>query len=173
MPRRVTPSVRRQTPSGIIGVRSLPRQDLSGPTASTDTLAPDLARPGGAAMSSMRKETNMRKLVTALSLPALAIISQPVVAHPHTAANSANNQQLANGQNHPRFRYIGDGKVESCVSYGLLPNFGQAWYGLETAHHGPDQGTRGKADQCFVTEGVQTNSAGAGFPTSDRNPGIN
>lgn len=98
-----------------------------------------------------------------------ALISSIAVAHPHTAGPT--DQVIANGQNHPAFRYIGDGLVESCVEYGLLDGFGEAWYGLETAHHGPDQGTAGKGDGCFVTEGVHTTGL-SGRPTDDENPGI-
>jgi hypothetical protein len=71
--------------------------------------------------------------VVALAAPAVA------VAHPHTVSTSG--QTLANGQNH--------GPFVNGVSCGGDP----AAYGLETAHHGPDAGTPGKADGCYMTTG--------------------
>jgi hypothetical protein len=56
---------------------------------------------------------------------------------------------LANGQNHPA---LSNGFTTSCLANGLLPGFGQAWYGLETAHHGPDVGVPGKSDGCYQGE---------------------
>lgn len=57
-------------------------------------------------------------------------------AHPH----SVNGQHLANDQNHEAYTPEG----ESC---GGDP----AAYGLETAHHGPDQAP-GKGDGCYETD---------------------
>lgn len=67
----------------------------------------------------------------------------PVAAHPHYAANgqAGDGQILANGQLH--------GAFASGVSCGGDP----AAYGLETAHHGPDAGTPGRADGCYTTTG--------------------
>jgi hypothetical protein len=95
---------------------------------------------------------------------ALASVSA-ALAHPHSAehAHGGNGQVIANGQNHPAFK---DG--ESCLAYGLLPNFGPAWYGLETAHHGPDAGKPGRADGCYMIEGRLSPLN----PAADRNPGI-
>ena len=64
---------------------------------------------------------------------------------------------IAHGQNHPGF----DGAL-SCEEFGGAGGvaYGPAWYGLETAHHGPDAVDPGKDDGCFV----RTNP--------DRNPGI-
>lgn len=77
--------------------------------------------------------------VGALLLAAAA----PVAAHPHTlsVAHQGDGQVLANGQNH--------GPFVSGVSCGGDP----AAYGLETAHHGPDAGTPGRADGCYMTTG--------------------
>lgn len=70
----------------------------------------------------------------------LALASGPAAfAHPHTVAPSG--QVLANGQNH--------GPFVNGTSCGGDP----AAYGLETAHHGPDAGTPGRADGCYQTTG--------------------
>jgi hypothetical protein len=91
-------------------------------------------------------------------------ISSVASAHPHEAENAhgGEGQVVANGQNHPGFVDQGNGTGMSCEGVNEPPNSGPAGYGLETAHHGPDQGTPGKADGCFVTE----------FPTQDNSPGL-
>ena len=77
------------------------------------------------------------------TLVATAALAAPAaaVAHPHTVsvAHQGDGQVLANGQNH--------GPFVMGVSCGGDP----AAYGLETAHHGPDAGTPGKADGCYQT----------------------
>ncbi len=96
----------------------------------------------------------MRKiLATAALLGASLWAAQPVLAHPHQAehAHHGAGQVIANGQNHPGF----DGAL-SCESFGGAGGvpYGPAWYGLETAHHGPDAGNPGKADNaCYQTTG--------------------
>jgi hypothetical protein len=70
---------------------------------------------------------------------ALGFTGLPAEAHPHVATHSG--QVIANGQNH--------GPFVNGVSCGGDP----AAYGLETAHHGPDAGTSGKADGCYQTTG--------------------
>jgi len=86
-------------------------------------------------------------------------------AHSHAAENAHQGagQVLANGQNHPAFV-----NGESCDTFTLLPGYGPAWYGLETAHHGPDAGDPGKGDGCYQIEGRLSPLD----PRSDRNPGI-
>jgi uncharacterized membrane protein len=86
-------------------------------------------------------------------------------AHPHAAENAhqGDGQVIANGQNHPAFI-----NGESCDSNAHLPGYGPAWYGLETAHHGPDAGTSGKGDGCYQIEGGLSPLD----PASDRNPGL-
>lgn len=105
-------------------------------------------------------------VAAALLLPAAG----PVAAHAHYAENgqAGDGQVLANGQNHPRFLPNGDGTFSSCESYGPVPgsSIGNAWYGLETAHHGPDSGDPGKTDGCYMADG----SPGAG--QDDQNPAI-
>lgn len=76
------------------------------------------------------------------------------LAHPHIVSNPNHDQLLANGQNHPGFQPINaDGLRLSCEDALVPANAGPAGYGLETAHHGPDAGTPGKADGCFATVG--------------------
>lgn len=78
------------------------------------------------------------------------------LAHPHVAsrAHKGAGQVIANGQNHGAFSSSG-------VTCGGDP----AAYGLETAHHGPDSGTRGKADGCYQVDSMPPGS-------DDRNPAI-
>ncbi|HEU0235521.1 MAG TPA: hypothetical protein VFR14_03660 [Candidatus Limnocylindrales bacterium] len=85
-----------------------------------------------------------RRLTAALGATALVLaIAGPVAAHPHvvSVAHHGAGQTIANGQNH--------GPFVSGVSCGGDP----AAYGLETAHHGPDAGTPGRADGCYMTTG--------------------
>jgi hypothetical protein len=76
-------------------------------------------------------------------------------AHPHRAskAHQGDGQFLANRQNH--------GAYESGVVCGGDP----AAYGLESAHHGPDSGTPGKADGCYRIDGTDP-------ALDDENPAI-
>lgn len=71
-----------------------------------------------------------------------------VEAHPHTVLPSG--QVIANGQNHPAFI-----NGLACLSNGPAGTapIGRAWFGLETAHHGPDAGDPGAADRCYQTTG--------------------
>ena len=112
-----------------------------------------------------------------LALVLAATVAAPVFAHAHTAGPSANRegryagvaQVIADGQLHPKFVYdASSGTATSCLAYGT-PNgapVGPAWYGLETAHHGPDIGTSGKSDGCYTQ--VSTN----GRTPIVRNPAI-
>jgi hypothetical protein len=88
----------------------------------------------------MRTHTN----ITAAVLAGLALaVPAGAAAHVHVVTGGNHAQQLANGQNHAPFVFAN----------GLFSSCGQvdpAGYGLETAHHGPDQGTPGKADGCFA-----------------------
>lgn len=112
--------------------------------------------------------TIVAAMAAALLLPGTAAF-----AHPHTAGPT--EQEIANGQLHPAFQDPdGDGTADSCESYGLPgggsfdPVENAAWYGLETAHHGPDQGDPGQADGCYqLDDGVLS-------PGGDvENPAIN
>jgi hypothetical protein len=90
-------------------------------------------------------------------------------AHSHVASNANHVQALANGQNHPAF-FIDPvtGLITSCEGVNELPNTGPAFYGLETAHHGPDAGDPGKDEGCYAA----TEDNGAP-PPPDTNPAIN
>lgn len=85
-----------------------------------------------------------RRIVLAGLTAALtvAMSAAAVSAHPHTV----NGKPIANSQNHPPFI-----SGSSCESFG--GTFGPAWFGLETAHHGPDAGDPGKDDGCYRTTG--------------------
>lgn len=74
--------------------------------------------------------TRTRSIVAALA--AAALVAPAALAHPHTVSTSG--QTLAHGQNH------------GTPSNGIVCGGDPAAYGLETAHHGPDAGTPGKAD---------------------------
>ncbi len=96
------------------------------------------------------------RLTLAAAVAALAALTLagPAAGHPHIVSNPSHDQVLANGQSHPGFQPInGDGLRLSCEGVLEPANAGPAGYGLETAHHGPDAGTPGKADGCYATVG--------------------
>lgn len=101
-------------------------------------------------------------LVAALGL--LAVSTAAVSAHPH--AIGGNGQVIANGQNHYAFVAQGDGTFLSCDTFTALPGLGPAWYGLETAHHGPDSGDAGRGDGCYLADASPLSEA------DDVNPAI-
>lgn len=84
----------------------------------------------------------MRRFIVACSVMLAMIAPAAVDAHPHKVETPGTTQVIANGQNHGPFDSSG-------VSCGGDP----AAYGLETAHHGPDAGTPGRADGCYQTTG--------------------
>lgn len=122
----------------------------------------------------MNRDTSGR--LSRIALSSLAVGSMllagalPVAAHSHRAEHgqAGEGQVLANGQNHPRFLPNGDGTFTSCESYGAIPgsSIGSAWYGLETAHHGPDSGAAGKGDGCYTADGSPA------LGEDDQNPAI-
>ena len=87
-----------------------------------------------------------------------------VAAHPHVAENSPQDQQIANGQNHPGYVYDSETGLSSSCESENDPNSDPAFYGLESAHHGPDAGDPGKGDGCYAAEGTP--------PPQDNNPAI-
>jgi hypothetical protein len=92
----------------------------------------------------MTHPTNAIVLITGL----LACASS-ALAHPHVVIKGNGDERvLASGQNHPSFI-----NGVSCVGIGSATGVGPAWYGLETAHHGPDAGAKGKRDGCYQTTG--------------------
>lgn len=88
-----------------------------------------------------------RTTIVLLLVAWMSLAVTPAWAHPHQVDTNQNgvidtgDVRLANGQNH--------GPFVNGVSCGGDP----AAYGLETAHHGPDAGERGKADGCYQTTG--------------------
>lgn len=112
----------------------------------------------------------------ASALSAAAVV--PALAHDHYAENAHQGagQVLANSGNHPKFAASGGGTYTSCESNGPFTGdtISNAWYGLETAHHGPDSGDPGKNDgfdaagvpiRCYTADGNPATS-------DDQNPGI-
>lgn len=83
----------------------------------------------------------MKKTLSVCAALAAAAVIGPTAAFAHPHVVSTSGQVLANGQSH--------GPFVSGVSCGGDP----AAYGLETAHHGPDAGTPGRADGCYQTTG--------------------
>jgi hypothetical protein len=114
-----------------------------------------------------KRGRHMRRFFAIATLTAMAplVAAGVAMAHPHEAVNAhdGDGQVIANGQNHPTFA-----NGESCDSNAHLPGYGPAWYGLETAHHGPDAADPGKGDGCYQIEGGLSPTD----PASDRNPGL-
>jgi hypothetical protein len=108
-----------------------------------------------------------RRILVATLAAGLVALWTPlyVAAHVHVVNNPNHSQELANGQNHPGFVYNpATNTSTSCEGVNEPANAGPAGYGLETAHHGPDQGTPGKADGCYAQPGAP--------PPPDGNPAI-
>ena len=104
-------------------------------------------------------------LATLAAIGLLALGTTVVSAHSHSVGK--NGQVIANGQNHPAFVFdAATGKWVSCETNTLAPGFGPAWYGLETAHHGPDSLTPGKGDGCYAADASPLSEA------DDVNPAI-
>ena len=102
---------------------------------------------------------NPRTVFAIVVSAGVGFAAAPAGAHPHVVTTRSHTQVLANGQNHPGFQPVNDEGLRQSCSGTLEPaNSGPAGYGLETAHHGPDAGTPGKADGCFATEGNPTDS---------------
>ena len=88
----------------------------------------------------------------------------PAWAHAHVIGS--NGQVIANGQNHYAFVAQTDGTYLSCDTFSALANLGPAWFGVETAHHGPDSGDAGKGDGCYLADAAPSSEA------DDVNPAI-
>lgn len=101
-------------------------------------------------------------LVAALGL----LIASAAVASAHSHVIGSNGQVIANGQNHYAFVLQADGTFLTCDTFTPLANQGPAWFGLETAHHGPDSGDAGKGDGCYLADGSPLGE------TDDVNPAI-
>lgn len=108
----------------------------------------------------------MKRIVLGLIAGAVTMAAAgPASAHPHSIEK--NGQVLANGANHPPFMVDANGQRMSCET-SPARNHNSAWYGLETAHHGPDASGGGRSDGCYQIEG----NLSPLNPASDRNPAI-
>jgi hypothetical protein len=99
----------------------------------------------------------MRRLRVMLCVATIGLaigLTTTALAHPHVVSTPNHVQEIANGQNHGPFSASG-------VTCGGDP----AAYGLESAHHGPDSGTPGKADGCYQVDSMPPG-------TDDQNPAI-
>lgn len=112
----------------------------------------------------------MNKLwrIPAATLAAVGLLTASAVAvSAHQHVIGSNGQVIANGQNHPAFVFdAATGTYISCDTNTLLPGYGPAWYGVETAHHGSDSGDPGKGDGCYAADASPLSEA------DDVNPAI-
>jgi hypothetical protein len=110
--------------------------------------------------------TRFPRILTALLAAAtlLALSASATAAHSHVIGR--NGQVIANGQNHYAFILQADGTWLSCDTFTALAGVGPAWYGLETAHHGPDSADPGKGDGCYAADASPLSE------TDDQNPAI-
>ena len=103
-----------------------------------------------------------------LTVALLLVSVQAAQAHVHVVAS--NGQQLANGQNHPGFVGTVGGEISACEGVNEPSNSGPAWYGLETAHHGPDL-SPGAGDGCYTN--IDASGGSGPLRPADTNPAIN
>lgn len=106
-----------------------------------------------------------RTLAATTAAAALLALSA-ATASAHTHSIGSNGQVIANGQNHYAFVAQGDGTFLTCDTFTALANQGPAWFGVETAHHGPDSGDAGKGDGCYLADSSPLGEA------DDVNPAI-
>ena len=111
----------------------------------------------------------MRRFIVACSFALALVVPASIAAHPHEVTKGNGEKvTIANGQNHPRPVLDKEaGLWMLCEGIEEPANSGPAGYGLETAHHGPDQGTPGKGDGCYAIADHPAE------PETDRNPAIN
>ena len=83
--------------------------------------------------------------VLKFGVAAFLLTSTAIVwSHPHQVITpGTDGQVIASGQNHPPFV-----NGMSCAPDDWADS---AWYGLESAHHGPDAGEPGKGDDSYMT----------------------
>ena len=107
--------------------------------------------------------------VALLMMAMLAVLGAgTAAAHPHVAEKSPHDQQIANGQNHPGYSYDAATNLSTSCDTSDSPG-DPAFYGLESAHHGPDAGDPGKDEGCYA---ALDDDGGATLPPPDTNPGI-
>jgi hypothetical protein len=110
--------------------------------------------------------SHLRRALVALIAAATMVALSATAASAHSHTIGKNGQVIANGQNHYAFVMQADGTFLSCDTFTALPGLGPAWYGLETAHHGPDSGDAGKGDGCYAADASPLSEA------DDVNPAI-
>lgn len=105
--------------------------------------------------------------VAAVTATMIVGLAGPAAAHTHkVTTGNGTVVELANGASHTIFPpdEDGDGYRDSCgVLDGQASN--HAAYGLETAHHGPDE-EPGRGDGCYTIYGSPLD------PANDTNPAI-
>lgn len=106
------------------------------------------------------------RTVAATTAAAALLVLSATAASAHTHSIGRNGQVIANGQNHYGFVAQGDGTFLTCDTFTALANQGPAWFGLETAHHGPDSGDAGRGDGCYLADSSPLGEA------DDVNPAI-
>lgn len=110
--------------------------------------------------------TRLLRLPAAMLVALTLLVASAAMVSAHTP-HTANGQIIANGQNHYAFVAQGDGTYLTCDTFAQpFPNVGPAWFGVETAHHGPDSGDPGKGDGCYLADAAPTSEA------DDVNPAI-
>ena len=99
----------------------------------------------------------------------LVVLAGTAAAHPHVVNNPADKpdheQQIAHGQNHPGYFVDPETGLSTSCDTSTTPG-DPAFYGLESAHHGPDAGDPGKDDGCYAA--VDPDAP----PPPDTNPAI-
>ena len=82
------------------------------------------------------------------------LVAEPNTAEPNTA-EPVIGPEAAERLAQLGVTRVADGTFTSCESYGPVPgdSIGPAWNGLETAHHGPDSGDPGTAEDCYKADG--------------------
>jgi hypothetical protein len=106
-----------------------------------------------------------RTLAAGVASSALLLLgASAATAHSHVIGS--NGQVIANGQNHYAFVLQADGTYLTCDTFTALAGQGPAWYGLETAHHGPDSADPGRGDGCYAADASPLSEA------DDVNPAI-
>jgi hypothetical protein len=113
------------------------------------------------------------RLLIIMVVTTVALGTAPVAsAHKHfVETGDGGEQYIANEQNHPGFSAPDENGLRTSCDGQLIPadGVGAAWYGLETAHHGPDRGAPGRGDDCYTTASDTTQP---GNPLVDNNPAI-
>ena len=123
---------------------------------------------------------NRRIMALCFAVLAMLLVASPASAHKHTldpdgkdggkiVKGNGEDVVLAGGQNHAPFEVVEVDNVDMAQSCGG----DDAAYGLESAHHGPDDGTPGKSDgSCYSTTDYGINQNGVVVPADD-NPAFN